>query len=180
MAKTELEESGGLENDYRALKKKQLDTEAELIAMKESNKRYSTTLSKMKKKYEGTDSLPIESDQAQIAKSSAAEHPHGSNEPPAEPLMPSEPPKGLPPAPGVLEKAKEETVHLVKSWSPRFCPDCGTKNPDFQDEVQCHNCKIGLGAKSKVQSGEFKVCPNCGLGKDNGGGWEFVPRAKIV
>jgi len=144
---------------------------------KASNKRLSTQNSKLRTKGGGIETTEKE---VSALNSSVAEHSHDEKKAQEEPKAPVEPTGGLPPAPGVASKTGEDSVHLVKSWSPRFCPDCGTKNPEFKDEVQCHSCKVGLGAKEKVTGPEFKVCPNCGKGKDNGGGWEYVPGAKVV
>ena len=180
MSKQTEESPKGLEKELLDEKKRRINAEAELETLRESNKRLSTQNSKLRKKE--NDSEPAV-EKSSVTEHSATEHSHAQEEPKA----PVEPSGGLPPAPGVARAASilppvsgSEGVHLVKSWSPRFCPDCGTKNPDFKDEVQCHNCKVGLGAKEKVTSSEFKVCPNCGRGKDNGGGWEFVPGAKVV
>lgn len=177
MSKQSEETPKGLQNDLLDAQRRLIRLEAELEESKASNKRLSTQNSKLRTKGVGIETTEKE---VSALSSSVTEHSHDEKKAQEEPRAPVEPTGGLPPAPGVTEKTKGEPTHEVKSWAPRYCPDCGTKNPAFQDEVQCHNCKIGLGAKAKVTSSEFKVCPNCGKGKDNGGGWEFVPGVKVV
>jgi len=50
--------------------------------------------------------------------------------------------------------------HLV-GWLPKFCPECGTENSEFQDQVKCKNCGISLGSERYARH-SMKACPNCG------------------
>ncbi len=59
------------------------------------------------------------------------------------------------------QENKKQEPHLVKAWHPRFCPDCGTTNPQFKDEMKCDGCGIHLGSEEDVRQ-NLKVCPNCG------------------
>ncbi len=172
MSKQEEEAPKGLKADLLEKERELIRLKADLEETKASNKRLSTRYSKLIAK-EGESKASEE--KSSVAEHSATEHFHAQEEPKA----PPEPSGGLPPAPGVAE-TKPKT-HEVKSWMPRFCPDkgCGMKNPEFKDEVQCAKCKIGLGAKANALE-NIGVCPNCGLGKDNGGGWEYVPGSKVV
>lgn len=144
------ETSAGVDEAYRELRVKYLNLEAEHESLKQSNKRLSTDNSKLKTKLEGRESSP-KVDHSEIG-------------------LESKPPEKA-------EEKKEEakaTPHLVESWHPRFCPDCGTQNPDFKNEVECASCGIALGSEEVVKSEKFKVCPNCGKGKENGGGYRRV------
>jgi hypothetical protein len=131
------EVKSGLEGELLATKKRLIDIQAENETMKEKLKQLQTQLSKLRKAT-GTESVQ-------------------APEPPKEPTAPS-------PAPEKKEEKEEPTPHLVKSWFPRFCPDCGTLNPGFKDETKCKTCGIHLGAEENVKA-NLKACPNCGSGQ---------------
>lgn len=140
-----------MDERYLELKKEYLDLKAEHEVTKSSNKKLSTENSKLRAKLETPESI-------------------AKTETPT-----------LPPAPTPTEtqgggKTEETTQgpHVIKSWHPRYCSDCGTENPGFKNEVACANCGISLGAEEDVKKEGFKVCPNCGRGKENGGGWRKI------
>jgi ribosomal protein S27AE len=53
-----------------------------------------------------------------------------------------------------------EDVHFTE-WEPRYCPECGTNNAKFKDEVECDGCGIGLGSEDYART-KMRACPNCG------------------
>ena len=78
-----------------------------------------------------------------------------------------------------LNQAHEETVGLMKAEhnhkekhthathsSDNFCPECGDKNPDFDDrQLTCEACDKPVGTKKQIEAGQVKYCRNCGHDK---------------
>jgi predicted RNA-binding Zn-ribbon protein involved in translation (DUF1610 family) len=161
------EESGGggtksLRDDLLEKERELIRTRAELEEMKASNKKLSTQNSKLRKK-------------ADDPEDSGPTGPETQDEPKA----PSPPPPSPSPSSGGLQSAEGGTKttanHVVASWEPEWCPDCGTRNPKYEKSkpedplVKCATCNVKLGTQS--EAAKMKACPNCGPTTK---GWLFV------
>lgn len=78
---------------------------------------------------------------------------------------PSKSPLDAPKTEKAASQTPLSTPHVVKSYQPRYCADCGTANPAFKDETKCSTpgCGVHLGALEAVKG--LKACPNCGGSK---------------
>jgi hypothetical protein len=125
------------EEELKQERAKNIDLEAKGIAREKRVGQLEKEISRLRKEKGADDSLP---------------------ETPAAPT----------PAPAPVpepEKQSGPAPHIVKSYQPRFCADCGTQNPSFKDETVCSTpgCGVHLGSMETVKT--LKACPNCGGSK---------------
>jgi hypothetical protein len=126
-----------LEDDYKAEMKRRLEAEARLEESNQEKKRLQNQLSALRRT-QGVESTakPPEEKKEELAILDIA--PEALNK---------EAPLG--PAPKI--------EHMVRPWE-KFCPDCGSDNPEWKDETECVDCHTPLGAVKYVS--KMKKCPN--------------------